>query len=107
MRRAESTRGTLLMSTSWLETGDPRPGYQRAVNPLQSRTDRRPVAKKNLRTTVGALAVVAAVGGSAPPWPPFLPARGTFSPHLAGGGRRGRAGPTAPPRVGGGSASRP
>src|SRR5437879_13213058 len=83
MRRAESTRGTLLMSTSWFETGDPRPGYQRAVIPLQDRTDRQPFAKKNLRTTVGALAVVAAVGGSLPPWPPFLTARDTFPPDLA------------------------
>jgi len=39
--------------------------------------------EKNLRSTTVALAVVVALNGGAPSWPPFLPARDTFPPDLA------------------------
>jgi hypothetical protein len=96
------------MSTSWRETGDPsRTGYRRGLSHFQSRTDRRPVTKKNLRTTLGGLALVAAVGGSAPPWPPFLPARDTFPPDLAVSVERVWTDPTLSRTVRGRSASVP
>ena len=77
------------------------------MTPLQYRTDRWAAARKNLRTTLGALAVAVAAGESAPPWPPFLPARDTFPPDLAVSVERVWTDPTLSRTVRGRSASVP